>query len=207
MYSGGSKHPEVKKWLKDKGLTMKDVKRHILEFYPNGQVKTIIEYVGVYDTRRCMELGWIDYDEDGNLLEFADDDPYDTTQLNQENVSRPRLEWTIGMHNKYYAIMNETEKGSKLLELRDGVIFAEHPNQDPDTNKKDFPTMWECALYVKNLITIGALDLKFNEGYQWATKHCTIQGADIDDWKKLKKNYENAKDRHEEKVCDFEGIN
>jgi len=200
MYSGGSRHPKVKKAMKENNLTMKDVKRHIAEFYRNGQVKMIIEYVGEWDTRRCMELGWIDYDEEGNIMQF--DDPvedYDDKMI--DRGKKPRKEWVIGMYNKYRSQMDED-----VIDALDGVIFPEHPNQDPDTNKKDFDTMWECALYVKSLITKGALDLKFNEGYQWATRHCSIQGADIDDWKKLKKNYENALARNESKVLEFEGL-
>ena len=108
------------------------------------------------------------------------------------------------MDNKYRSQMDEDE-----IDALDGVIFPEHPNQNPYTNKKDFQNLWECALYVRVLISKGALDMQFNEGYKWATIHCTIKGKDlvfINDWERLKKAYENAKDRGEYKVCEFEGL-
>jgi|TARA_Y100000294_G_C8449506_1_gene294117 hypothetical protein len=59
-----------KPYLDKYNLSEKDVKSHIEECYPNGQVKMIIHYVGDWDTLNHSMLGHSDYDEDGNLMKF-----------------------------------------------------------------------------------------------------------------------------------------
>mgnify|MGYP001216418638 CR=1 FL=1 len=71
-------------------------------------------------------------------------------------------------------------------------------------DKKDYKNLWRCALAVRKMITVGSLDCSFTDGYKWATKYCTINGEKIEKYQKLKKAYEIAQQRGEEKVLDFE---
>lgn len=78
-------------------------------------------------------------------------------------------------------------------------------NKAINLENKDFSTYWECALTIRKLITVGALDVSIVDGYKWAIKHCTINGQKIEHYSKLKKGYENAKDRGNESIEEFEG--
>tara|TARA_B100001250_G_scaffold79095_2_gene64976 strand:- start:257 stop:532 length:276 start_codon:yes stop_codon:yes gene_type:complete len=69
---------------------------------------------------------------------------------------------------------------------------------------KDYPTLWKCALEIRKMIINGSLSLSYTDGYKWAVKHCTIEGNKIQHHSKLRKAYENAKDRGTEEIINFE---
>ena len=73
-----------------------------------------------------------------------------------------------------------------------------------DMQVKDYPTMWKCALEIRKMIQQGSLSFSITDGYKWAVKHCTINGKKIQHYSKLRKAFENAKDRGAEEIIDFE---
>jgi len=97
---------ELDKLLAKNNLTRKDVKVHNAEYYPTGQVKMKILYLGTWGKRKCYECSWLDYDEQGNQMIF--------------NTKEDRLDWIRGMDIKYRQEMDEEE-----LEENEGIVFPE----------------------------------------------------------------------------------
>ena len=85
---------KIKKWLEKNGLSTKDVKIKSMEYYPTGKVKMQTMYVGDWDGTDCVQLHFLDYDEDGNLMEFKSKDN--------------RIDWLTKVHTKLY---NESDDG------------------------------------------------------------------------------------------------
>ena len=92
--------------LKKNDMTRKDVKTKTIEYYPNGKVKMKIKYLGTWDTNKCYECGWLDYDEEGKLLIFKTIDD--------------RSDWLHEMDWNYRSQMDEDE-----IDSLDGIIFPE----------------------------------------------------------------------------------
>ena len=76
--------------------------------------------------------------------------------------------------------------------------------------KTDFAFGWECALAMRQKIVDGDFgyptdDVAINDAYRYAEKNCTINGENFE-WKKLKKDYGNAKERVKagKIIADFE---
>jgi len=66
--------------------------------------------------------------------------------------------------------------------------------------KTDFPSGWECALAMRQKIVDGDFgyptdDVAFNDAYRYAVDNCTIDGENIENFRKLIKDYSNAKER------------
>ena len=51
---------------------MANLKEHIEEYYPNGQIKMIVKYKGDWESGKFVVHGHIDYDESGNIMKFKD---------------------------------------------------------------------------------------------------------------------------------------
>ena len=71
-------------------------------------------------------------------------------------------------------------------------------------SKKDFSSLWKCALAIKKLINVGNLDITEENGYRWAVKYCTINGVKIKDFNHLIDDYNKALERKEDKILKFE---
>ena len=136
--------------LKENNLTFKDVKTKNIEYYPtNGQVKMKVKYLGTWGMRKCFEVGWLDYDEDGNLMEFKTKDA--------------RFTWLNGIDIKYRKDMDEEE-----LDDCDGVIFPEkkpskktgtrNPTEQHQQIIKDL-----VPLFVGDLIDDGVKKMEYYE--------------------------------------------
>ena len=97
---------DLDKILKENNMTRKDVKLHTEEYYPNGKIKMKIQYLGTWGKRKCYECGYLDYDEDGNLMQF--------------DTRKERFSWILGMDMKYRRDMDEEE-----LEENEGIIFSD----------------------------------------------------------------------------------
>ena len=117
---------ELDELLDKNNLTRKDVKHHNAEYYPSGQVKMKILYLGTWGKRKCYDCGWLDYDEQGNQMIF--------------NTKEDRLNWICEIDMKYRQEMDEEE-----LEENEGIVFPEAmPSKKTGKTYKDYNPIIEA---------------------------------------------------------------
>jgi hypothetical protein len=65
---------KINHFLDENGLTEKDIQSENINFYPNGQIRIVLHYIGKRDTVSEIHLGHTDYDEDGNVIKWDSED-------------------------------------------------------------------------------------------------------------------------------------
>ena len=153
---------KIKKWLEKKGLSKKDVKIKSIEYYPNGKVKMQTMYVGDWDGIDCVQLHFLDYDEDGNLMEFQSKDD--------------RLDWLTEVHTELY---NENGDGfmfpSKKPSKKTGKIY---------TSKKHLDIIEQLKVYWDDNLPLTHLTRK-----EWFYKIADEFKMSFDGIEKIKRKY------------------
>jgi len=125
-------------WLTKNKIAQKYINAKAIEYYHNGQVKQVVIFVGGYDDIDMMELDWIDYDEQGNMMVFK--------------TKKARFSWTLGKDMEYRMQMNDDE----IHECR-GVIF---PEKKPSTKTGTTKVTDQDEKIIEKLVPLFAGDLK-----------------------------------------------
>jgi len=107
----------------------------------------------------------------------------------------------------YFKTINEDNKDQiKALDAtKDSIINrllnklqVELDAYRQELSKKDYETMWECALDIRKMICDGFFgtptkDVAIIDCYRWGLENCTVRGEPIEDETDLVDGYDNAK--------------